>query len=226
MPGTVEEQAEVILKHIITDIEKEVARIDVESADAEAWNSARLAARLVSDDEIVSELSKSAVYRAVAQLYKRRDTTIKRRVKAALVIPEGVVREHPQLTFSYFRTAADAKHRCTPLESALDIIWMIEREAERFGKLPPVSTVEAWVYRDSNEKVKTVWMSRADGISDQLEKIIHDRYAPEDFRSFAGWIRVMLLSYLETGKSPLMDDQSPTTKDQSESKEKGGDPEN
>lgn len=225
MPSNIEAQAEVILKHIITDCEKRRAAWDIMNADAEAWNSARLAARLVSDDEIVAELSKSAVYRAVANLYKRTDSTIRRRVKAALIIPEGVVEAHPQLSFSYWRTCADAKHRPEPLESVLDIVWMIERETERFGKLPPVSTVESWVYRDGNERVKTVWMSRAEGIDSQLEKIIHDRYAPEDFRSFAGWLRAMLLSYLETGKSPLVmgtDKDSQPGTPPLESEQKGG----
>lgn len=223
MPDNIEAQAEVIQTHIITEVEKRRAALDVMNADSEAWNSARLAARLVSDDEIVSELSKSAVYRAVANLYKRSDQTIKRRVKAALLIPEGVVEAHPQLSFSYWRACADAKHRGDGLESALDIVWMIERETERYGKMPSVRTVESWVYRDGNEPIKTVWKSRADGISDQLEKIIHDKFAPEDFRSFAGWLRAMLLSYLETGKSPLMGDQSATTPRLSDSKSKGGD---
>ena len=135
------------------------------------------------------------------------DSTVKRGIKAARLFTPNLVREHPLLTFSYFRTAAGASHLDDDLESALDIIWQIEKETERHGKLPSVRTVESWI-RNQDTYTQSVWKMRTNGVTDQLEFIYHDPLTPTELRTLVGWVRGMLIYYLETGKSPLMDGQS------------------
>jgi len=201
MPGNIEAQAELILNEIITADQKEQAAQDVSASDAAAWNSARLSIQLIK--ELDGELEKTAIRIAVADLYGLAESTIRRRELVARLIPPGLVSEHPNLTFSYWQLAARATHLPDPLESALDIVWMIERETEYHGKRPSVRTVASWLDSNGDTFIKTVWRSRAEGLEAQLDKIYFDKHAPQEFRTLVGWIKAMLLSYLETGTSPL-----------------------
>jgi len=68
MPS-LEEQAAVIESQVMTWVEKDQAAIDVSNTDKGRWNCARLAVRL--NDELDGELSKQAVWMAVAGIYDR-----------------------------------------------------------------------------------------------------------------------------------------------------------
>lgn len=203
---SIESQAELILNQIVTRQEKDEAQRAVASTSYSQWSAARLAQRLIVETE--GELSTTAVYMSVASLYHIKETTARRMCYVAQTIPEGLADAHPLLTFNHWKVAADAKHlkRRARIESILDIVFQIEAYHEAYGKLPTINTVNSWVYRGDNHKTNTVWRSRTEGVTSQLDKIFNDPKTPKELRPLIGWVRAMLSSYLETGVSPMTGD--------------------
>ena len=195
MPS-LEEQAAVIESQVMTWVEKDQVAIDVSNTDKGRWNCARLAVRL--NDELDGELSKQAVWMAVAGIYDRTDTTVRRMEYVARDIAPQMVAAYPLLTFGLWKVARDAKHIDDKPAAILEVVGWIQDHYDRFGKTPSHRTVEGWVYGDS-DRARAVWRSRTEGVVDQLEKIRHDQYCPPAFRSLMGWVQVVVSNYLETG---------------------------
>lgn len=205
MTNLIEQQASYIYDDIITDEQKDQAIEDIKGSDAEAWNSARLAVELI--DALEGELRVSSVYKAVALLYHKADSTIKRRCVVARRISPEMVCTNPRLSFSYWKVVADASHLDDKAQAMGEVVVWIEDHLEAYGKLPSVRTVEGWVYGD-DDVTRPVWRLYSDSVTDKMELIYYDERTPDDYRALIGWARGMILYYLETGISPMTGDQS------------------
>ena len=168
------------------------------------WAAARLSVDL--QETIGDELDKAAIREAVGELYGVAGPTVRRREKAAIIIPEEISSKHPDVAFTHWRTAVDAKHIDDPMAAALEVIgWMYDYQADPnrgAGRMPTVATVDGWVYGDDG-KAAFVWRSRLVGVDDQMGKIFHDTHTPLIVRTIIGHSRSLIQYFLDTGKNPM-----------------------
>jgi len=209
----IEAQAQYIRDKIITPDQRRQAHADVLSVSEAAWNSAFLSLEL--QDKIVPELSITAIRMAVAGEYHCKDSTVRRREHVAQLFwgenayRAGVISAHPDITFDYWKVARQARHLDDAFESMLDIICQIEYEKDRRGKLPLLAEVISWVDPNKEDYVTSVHLARLDGVLSQFDKIKADGYAPRELRDLIGYCQVLLQTYRDTGKSPLIKEKAP-----------------
>jgi len=194
-----EQQASYIVSDIISAEDIKQAETDRKQSSAAQWRRERLSLKL--QEMIGDELEVTAIRMAVGYLYDVGPETVRRGEAAAEWVSVETVDAHPELTFSYWRTACDASHLETKEESIADIIQQIYEHIEEYGKRPSVATVQGWM---SGRPGVLPWRVRLEGVPGTLDKIIHDKYAAEDGKAVASLCKTWILNYLETGRSLIV----------------------
>jgi hypothetical protein len=194
---TIEQQADEIYS-AFSEQHKAKALASVKLGDVPKWESGDFAIDMI--DELNEKYSATAIYEAVGKLYHVKGGTIKRRVHVSKNIPRTWINNNPHLSYSYWKTIADANH-IEPKELAMsEVLLWISDHNKQYG-LPSVALVESWVYGDG--KVDYMWRLRSNDAVSLLDKIYYDDGTPTALKILVGWCRSMINQYLEHGISPL-----------------------